>query len=194
MEINKLTDYISVYDNVFGDKKNKLLYRLLLDNYFPFEESKIFTKDNQQSTNTKVRSTKVFPLGNLSTNNNTVIHWANLFASCLIYYMDIYQQENNTFSKSNIQDIQLLKYEKGGFYKTHVDSGINAPRTLSFIYFVNDDYENGNLIFELPQNSETVKVEVKKDRLLVWPSNFLYPHKVEPVTKGVKFSVVSWAL
>ena len=94
MEINKLTDYISVYDNVFGDKKNKLLYRLLLDNYFPFEESKIFTKDNQQYTNTKIRSTKVFSLGNLNTNNNTIIHWANLFASCLIHYMDIYQQEN----------------------------------------------------------------------------------------------------
>ena len=194
MEINKLTDYISVYDNVFGDKKNKLLYRLLLDNYFPFEESKIFTKDNQQSTNTKVRSTKVFPLGNLSTNNNTVIHWANLFASCLIYYMDIYQQENNTFSKSNIQDIQLLKYEKGGFYKYHTDHCLGFPRTLSGIFLLNDNYKGGELCFKSADRSEEQKIEVKSNRFILWPSNFLYPHTVMPVIEGTRYSLVCWAL
>lgn len=38
------------------------------------------------------------------------------------------------------------------------------------------------------------KIEVKPNRMIVWPSNFMFPHRVAPVTKGVRFSVVSWAL
>ena len=67
------------------------------------------------------------------------------------------------------------------------------PRTLSYVYFINDDYKGGELIFELPTN-EVIKVDVQKNKLIMFPSNFLYPHKVLPVEEGVKYSVVSWAL
>ena len=193
MEINKLSEYICTYDNILGSKKNNNLYRLLLNNYFKFEESKIF-KANETVINKEIRSTEVYNLGNINNNNNTEIHWANLFASCIMHYANVYSKTNNIDTSCKILDIQILKYAVGGFYKTHIDSGLASPRTLSFIYFVNDDYESGELIFELPKHSETLKVNIKKDRLIIWPSNFLYPHKVEPVTKGVKFSVVSWAL
>ena len=36
-------------------------------------------------------------------------------------------------------------------------------------------------------------VEIGKGDLLIFPSNFLYPHRVDPVTKGVRYSYVSWA-
>ena len=194
MATNKLTNYISIYDDIFGNKKNKILYKLLNNNFFSFEEGMIFDREGDQKVDKEIRSTKYCNLGNLNTNNNTLIHWANLFASCLQYHINKYSHENNTNSHSKVLDIQILKYELGGFYRQHVDSGHSAPRTLSFIYLVNDDYEGGELIFNLPKEDETFKIFPKKDRLLVWPSNFLYPHKVEPVRKGVKYSVVSWAL
>ena len=75
---------------------------------------------------------------------------------------------------------------------THTDSGKNMPRTLSYVYFINDDYKGGELIFELPTN-EVIKVNIQKNKLIMFPSNFLYPHKVLPVEEGVKYSVVSWA-
>ena len=28
--------------------------------------------------------------------------------------------------------------------------------------------------------------------LLIFPSNFMYPHKVEPITKGTRYSYISW--
>ena len=28
--------------------------------------------------------------------------------------------------------------------------------------------------------------------ILIFPSNFMYPHRVEPVKKGIRFSFVSW--
>jgi predicted 2-oxoglutarate/Fe(II)-dependent dioxygenase YbiX len=35
-------------------------------------------------------------------------------------------------------------------------------------------------------------VELKKGELLIFPSNFLYPHKVEPVKKGKRYTYISW--
>ena len=40
----------------------------------------------------------------------------------------------------------------------------------------------------------TSTVEKKANRMIIWPSNFLYPHSVKPVTEGIRYSVVSWAL
>ena len=194
MEVNKLVDYICVYDNIFGDTKNLSLNKLLQQEYFPFEEAKIYDKKNNIILNKDIRSTELFNFSNINTDNKTFIHWTNLFMSCIEYHIKIYSEMTNTQSMCQIQDLQLLKYQKGGFYKQHVDHGSKSPRTLSFIYFVNDDYEGGELFFELPKIKESYKVGVKKDRLIIWPSNFLYPHKVEPVTKGIKYSVVSWAL
>jgi len=68
------------------------------------------------------------------------------------------------------------------------------PRTLSFIYLINDDYEGGELIFATPDFKNDLTIEKKKNTLIVWPSNFMYPHMVKPVTKGTRFSVVGWAL
>ena len=59
--------------------------------------------------------------------------------------------------------------------------------TLSIIGILNDDYEGGELIM-----FEDKKIDTKKGDLLIFPSNFLYPHKVTPVTKGVRYSYVSW--
>ena len=36
------------------------------------------------------------------------------------------------------------------------------------------------------------KIDTKKGDLLIFPSNFLYPHKITPITKGVRYSYVSW--
>ncbi len=58
---------------------------------------------------------------------------------------------------------------------------------LSIIGLLNDDYEGGELIM-----FEDKKIDTKKGDLLIFPSNFLYPHEVTPVTKGVRYSYVSW--
>jgi predicted 2-oxoglutarate/Fe(II)-dependent dioxygenase YbiX len=53
---------------------------------------------------------------------------------------------------------------------------------------LNDDYEGGELVF---WESETIKL--KAGSIMIFPSNFMYPHKVMPVTKGTRYSYVSWA-
>lgn len=57
---------------------------------------------------------------------------------------------------------------------------------LTVLGGLNDDYEGGELILCGEQ------VELKAGEVLVFPSNFLYPHEVKPVKSGTRYSFVSW--
>ena len=37
------------------------------------------------------------------------------------------------------------------------------------------------------------KIKLMRGDILLFPSNFMYPHEVKEITKGVRFSFVSWA-
>ena len=107
----------------------------------------------------------------------------------LIKYMNIF----SFLKEVRVQDMQLLKYEVGHFYKSHIDSFYTVNRQLSFIINLNDTYEGGNIIFKHPTGRHTQKIfDLKKGDLLIFPSNFMYPHEVSQVTKGTRYSIVSW--
>ena len=57
----------------------------------------------------------------------------------------------------------------------------------SVIGTLNDDYEGGEFVFW-----GDYKVEIKKGSVLAFPSIYLFPHEVKPVTKGVRYSWISW--
>tara|TARA_R100000329_G_C7528750_1_gene186527 strand:- start:13 stop:573 length:561 start_codon:yes stop_codon:yes gene_type:complete len=91
------------------------------------------------------------------------------------------------------QDINLLKYEKDNFYNTHIDSFHTENRQLSVIINLNEDYEGGEVVFFHPTERKPYSnTNLKTGDLLIFPSNFLYPHKVTKITKGFRYSVVSW--
>ena len=106
------------------------------------------------------------------------------------------QEYMNIFSylqQLHIQGINLLKYEVGHFYKTHVDSWHTVNRQISFIINLNDDYEGGSIIFSHPTGRHAHKIiDLKTGDLIIFPSNFMYPHEVRPITKGTRYSIVSW--
>ena len=91
-------------------------------------------------------------------------------------------------------DIRFNRYSPGQEMRNHCDhihSLFDGERkgipTLSILGILNDEYEGGELIM-----CENKKIDTKKGDLLIFPSNFLYPHKIAPVTKGVRYSYVSW--
>ena len=101
------------------------------------------------------------------------------------------QEYNKQFSHCNIEQdsgYDLLKYEVGGFYTTHTDSFKDIPRAVSCSFALNDDYEGGEFAFfdrELVYN-------LKKGSCIMFPSNFMYPHEIMPVTSGTRYSIVTW--
>jgi hypothetical protein len=58
---------------------------------------------------------------------------------------------------------------------------------VSALGILNDNYTGGELVF---WNDQVIKV--KTGDMIVFPSNFLYPHRVDPVTSGTRYSFVSW--
>ena len=74
----------------------------------------------------------------------------------------------------------------------HIHSMFDGSRkgipTLSILGCLNDDYKGGELVFW----DDTV-VELKAGEIMIFPSNFLYPHEVKLVTEGTRYSYVSWA-
>jgi predicted 2-oxoglutarate/Fe(II)-dependent dioxygenase YbiX len=60
--------------------------------------------------------------------------------------------------------------------------------TMSALGILNDDYGGGEFLMFGDE-----KIDLRKGDIMVFPSNFLYPHLVKPVTSGVRYSFVSWA-
>jgi|TARA_A100000172_G_scaffold80524_1_gene70342 predicted 2-oxoglutarate/Fe(II)-dependent dioxygenase YbiX len=160
---------------------------------FTFETANIIHKNQEGIVNKSVRNVDEYELkiGETITED----HWYNLICYKLRNTVQQYIKENNiNLELKRITNVTLLKYEKGGFYKTHIDHNLNkAPRNLSCVIFLNNDYEGGNLKFYTLDFKEVI-LEVKPEvgKLVIFPSYFMYPHKAETVKKGIRYTIVSW--
>ena len=90
--------------------------------------------------------------------------------------------------------IKFLRYHPNKTMQNHCDhiqTLFDGKRKgipiLSIIGILNDDYEGGDLVMFGDK-----KIDMKKGDLIIFPSNFLYPHKISPVIKGIRHSYVSW--
>jgi predicted 2-oxoglutarate/Fe(II)-dependent dioxygenase YbiX len=95
-------------------------------------------------------------------------------------------------SSHKINQIDLLKYSTGGKYEIHTDHFTTVARHLSIIINLNDDYEGGDLIFTDQKENEIKKIKLQKGSIVFFPSNFMYPHSIKPITKGTRYSIVAW--
>ena len=101
------------------------------------------------------------------------------------------QEYNKIFSNCKIEEdsgYDLLKYSEGCFYIEHTDSFKARPRTVSCSFILNDDFEGGEFAFF----DRELVYKLEKGDALMFPSNFMYPHEVMPVTKGTRYSIVTW--
>jgi len=77
------------------------------------------------------------------------------------------------------------------YHNDHIKSLFDGKRKgipiLSVVGALNDDYEGGDFLMW-----GDTKIELPAGSIMIFPSNFLYPHQVTPVTKGVRYSYVSW--
>ena len=91
-----------------------------------------------------------------------------------------------------ILELNLLRYDSGGHYKAHIDLlDERSKRKISFTLFLNDMYEGGKLKFLGASKSE-FKLETGTGDMIIFPSYLT--HMVEPVTSGVRWSLVGWIL
>ena len=188
----EIKNFIKIYDDVLP--LNVIGNLIRFANVLKFQETKI-GGNKTTIVDFNVRRTFTLPLSNLN-NSLSNIHWFNLLHFFFDQKLKQYALDTNIldYSYDKIFDIEILKYENTGFYTWHVDHFAKVPRTMSCILLLNNDYDGGNLCFRNPDGSGEWEVEIRPGRMIIWPSNFLYPHTVKPVTKGKWYSVVAWAL
>ena len=111
--------------------------------------------------------------------------------------LDLAKQANNArfkFDVAGFLDVDapmIMKYEKGGHYDWHVDTGNSVcHRKLSFTIQLSDDkdYVGGDV--EFIGSKVDTKAFRQKGVCIIYPS-FL-PHRVSKVTKGTRYAIVGW--
>lgn len=102
---------------------------------------------------------------------------------------------------------QITRYKKGGFYNFHTDgygdhlSAYSNPtnafmhghvRKLSMSIILNDNFEGGAFEFASysKEKCNITPLEATAGSVIVFPSAM--EHRVAPVTKGTRYSVVCW--
>jgi hypothetical protein len=188
-----LKNYIGIYDGVIPLKALSIFIKYI--NTKTFEPARVVGKGSDNEIQKDIRDTQTLTLSRHS-NSMTEVHWQNFLIGTFTKIFNIYAQSFNSDRPliNEIIDVQVLKYETGGFYQYHVDHCLKYPRTLSGIFLLNNDYEGGELSFRNLNKTGEESIPVAANRLIVWPSNFLFPHTVKPVKKGIRYSVVAWGL
>ena len=109
---------------------------------------------------------------------------------------------------ANSEDLQLLNYDPGQFYKVHHDYIAahaplqSGPRILTMFLYLNDVEEGGGTRFpELAPHAKPLTVDPKKGKALLWPSildenptmkDWWTIHEALPVVKGKKYAANAW--
>lgn len=112
------------------------------------------------------------------------------------------------FPTNNSEDLQLLHYKPGQYYKIHHDYiaahayGPSGPRVLTFFLYLNDVEEGGGTRFPaLSPNAAPLTVQPKLGTALLWPSvldeninekDDRTEHEALAVIKGVKYGANAW--
>jgi len=102
--------------------------------------------------------------------------------------------EHFGISLSSTEGPQFLLYRAGDFFMRHTDKnddGANA-RKVSFIGFINSDYEGGALKFFGGVDAKPLELTlpVSDGMLVFFRSDWL--HEVEPVTRGERYTIAGW--
>lgn len=89
---------------------------------------------------------------------------------------------------------RLNRYSQNTEMKEHTDhihglfdGKIRGIPIISIVGVLNDDYDGGEFIF-----NDEYEVKFNSGDILIFPSVFIYKHKVNLVTNGTRISFVSW--
>jgi PKHD-type hydroxylase len=154
-----------------------------------------------------IKPVEATTFGNVANLRRSKVRWisrSNFDWSRLFFDVENICRRANVafgFNLNMFYEIQFTEYnsEANGFYGWHEDllwvppEGKNSQRKLSFVMQLTDpsEYEGGSLEFQIPgQELPNPSILKKQGTAVVFPS--FIKHRVTPVTKGVRYSLVTW--
>ena len=107
----------------------------------------------------------------------------NVVTECLAEYNKVFMTTATTD-----EGYTLLRYKEGQCIGDHMDDTTGLGRVLSCSILLNDDFTGGEFSF---WGGEKI-ISLTKGSVVMFPSNFMYPHKILPVENGTRYSIITW--
>ena len=187
----KIIDYIQEYKNILSPKLCEQIIKYY-DSIDGWNKSTFGTKDGlSPETNEKVNMDEQW----ITKKDNGGLY-GDLLAGFKIAlqkytekYPDIVVQHSTPF--------RMNRYSApSGFMTSHIDNIHHSHGQrygfphVTMLMFMDDDYKGGE--FSLCDGLYLKKP--KAGTCITFPSNFMYPHEVKPVTEGTRHTVMVWLM
>lgn len=188
-----IEDYVYFEENFLDPKTLKKLNKYIV-NDIEWEKARVVAiGKGKNELNEKLRKVQSKFITNVGDEKATSIFWYNFMRFRLLKFTQKYYEKVNPYHRAicPILEMNVLKYEKNNFFTPHVDYHRTTPRNLSYIFSLNDDYEGGQLTFHFKKDQKKT-LKLNKNACVIFPSNFLFTHHVNPVTEGERYVIVSW--
>jgi predicted 2-oxoglutarate/Fe(II)-dependent dioxygenase YbiX len=184
--MNELKDYILILDNIIPDT----LCDDVLNEYINSNE---WTEGyvNNGKIDKQIRDCTTISLSmeeTINKNKNIRKKIDDDIFKCVEKAIKQYKKKFNFADINKDTGYTLIKYEKNCYFNEHIDTSINTPRVISCSFVLNNNFKGGDISFF----NDKYIYSLKKGSAIIFPSNFLYPHSVLPVTDGTRYSVITW--
>lgn len=149
--------------------------------------------EENQNTVSDYRSSMTLSLNPITTDENLVEELdliRNVFFKIWKNIDDLvwdYRKNYQLFLSRN-EGLSVLRYSDGSQYHLHADASPLNGRQMSMVAYLNDDYIGGELEFPF----FNLKIKPSSGSLILFPSSYAYSHIAHPVTKNIKYSMVTW--
>ena len=187
--MNQIEDYIIVKNTISKD-----LCKAMIDECNKKEWRKHTWNNYTTGTNTS-EATKELDVMNCTREQQAKI------TPSLIKALDEYQKIVSWEGEKTVgqwltkfSPIRFNKYEVGTMMRKHYDhihsifdGKMKGVPLVSIVGNLNEDYEGSEF------HCRDKEIKLKTGDILMFPSNFMYPHEVTECTKGTRYSFVSWA-
>lgn len=107
--------------------------------------------------------------------------------NCINIYKSLYNVPNMMpdYGDDSRPMVTLLKYEIDNSVIFHSDTLGMDNRIGAALAYLNDDYEGGELEFK----HFDIKITPPKNSLIMFPSNWPYTHRSNPIVSGKKYAI-----
>lgn len=185
--MHSIRDYIKLYENIFTPKECDTI----IDEYKDCHFWRLATVGSKSSEDYDIRNCDIINTSQSCVINKNVDQRKSIDTmifegvnKALLRYCDKF-----SFCRvNNDSGYNILRYKTGGFYRQHVDNSSDLPRTVAMSINLNGDYVGGELAFF----DGKLHVRGGVGSVVMFPANFMYPHQILDVTKGTRYSIVTW--
>jgi Rps23 Pro-64 3,4-dihydroxylase Tpa1-like proline 4-hydroxylase len=183
-----IKDFVKVFDNAIStDLCDRIIEEYKDDdNWRPAEVGQGGINDSIRKVNIVKIDDPVVMYKNFDTRQKLSFE----MTESIFFAIQKYKQIAPAMLAESNSGYDLLRYQEGDFYTEHTDSFSVHPRHVSCSFHLNDVYEGGEFSFF----NRELKFKPKKGSLIMFPSNFMFPHEILPVTKGTRYSIITWII